>query len=501
MMTYENPIIKGFYPDPSICRVGEWFYLVTSSFEFFPGVPLFKSKDLIHWQQIGHVLSRASQLNLEKIEKSAGIFAPTIRHHEGRFYMVTTVSGKGGNFFVWTDDIEGEWSDPIWVEVGGIDPDFYFEDDKLYITTNEHTTFNKCGLVMAEIDAITGDVVSDKKYLWGGTGGRAVEAPHIYKKDGWYYILAAEGGTEYGHMITIGRSKELFGPYEGNPNNPILTHKNYWHSIQSTGHGDLVEDLNGQWWIVFLGIRPSKRFFHHMGRETFLAPVSWDEDGWPVVNDNKGVELQMKCDQLPETFIVEQEAEMDKFEGDTFRHSWNWLRNPVVENYQIGNEGLTLIGTPIKLGEQDTPTMIMRRQQAFECQATAKLEVDQLIDGDRTGLTVYYSEEHHYEVYIEKSGEQLYAVVERHVADMNMTSYREVYVGSTCVLAIKADKDTYHLCIGETAESLKEVAKGTTQLMSVEASNRLWTGNYFGIYVISDKGTQVKVPWFEYKHL
>ena len=215
---YTNPVIPGFNPDPSVCRVGDDYYLVTSTFQYFPGMPVYHSKDLIHWKQIGNCLTRPSQLNLKDANCSGGIYAPTIRYNAGTFYMVTTnVSGKG-NFFVTTTDPAGEWSDPIWLEQGGIDPTLYFEDRKTYMVSNPRN-----GLYLCEIDINTGKQLTESKLLWQGDGGRYPEAPHIYKKDGWYYLMIAEGGTEYGHSITIARSRDIYGPYEYNPDNPILT--------------------------------------------------------------------------------------------------------------------------------------------------------------------------------------------------------------------------------------------------------------------------------------
>ncbi|MBN2174226.1 MAG: glycoside hydrolase family 43 protein, partial [Bacteroidales bacterium] len=190
--TYKNPVIPGFHPDPSICKSGDNFYLVTSSFEYFPGVPIFRSKDLVNWEKIGHCLTRPSQLNLDKCRASGGIYAPTIRYHDGTFYMITTnVSGKG-NFIVHTKDPAGEWSDPVWLKQGGIDPSLYFEDNKCYLTSNPANC-----IYLSEINPLTGEQLSESKAIWNGTGGRYPEAPHIYKKDGWYYLLISEGGTEY----------------------------------------------------------------------------------------------------------------------------------------------------------------------------------------------------------------------------------------------------------------------------------------------------------------
>ena len=204
--SYRNPIIPGFHPDPSVCRVGDTFYLVNSSFQYFPGVPIFQSKDLVHWQQIGNVLDRESQLPLKGASSWLGIYAPTIRYHEGTYYMITTNVGNGGNFMVTAKDPRGPWSEPIWLKQEGIDPSLYFENGKCYMVSNPGDAIWLC-----EINPQTGEQLTKSKKLWQGDGGRYPEGPHIYKKDGYYYLLISEGGTALAHRLTIARSKNKIG--------------------------------------------------------------------------------------------------------------------------------------------------------------------------------------------------------------------------------------------------------------------------------------------------
>ncbi|MBO6248929.1 MAG: glycoside hydrolase family 43 protein, partial [Bacteroidales bacterium] len=215
-LVINNPIIPGYHPDPSICRVGNDYYIVNSSFQYFPGVPIYHSTDLVNWEQIGNVLDRESQIPLMTADSYGGIFATTIRYHEGTYYMVTTNVTTGGNFFVTAKDPRGPWSEPVYLKQGGIDPSFLFEDGKCYMVSNPN------GIVLCEIDPVTGKQLTESKVLWYGTGGRYAEGPHIYKKDGWYYLLISEGGTEMGHGLTVARSRDIWGPYESNPVNPIL---------------------------------------------------------------------------------------------------------------------------------------------------------------------------------------------------------------------------------------------------------------------------------------
>lgn len=293
-MKYKNPVISGFYPDPSICRVEEDYYLVTSSFEFFPAIPLFHSKNLVDWKQIGYCVTKSSYLPLMHGNPNAsGIYAPTIRYHKGRFYVICTnvttaptTDKRYGNFIISTDNPYGNWSEPVWLSCKGIDPSLFFDHDgKAYFCG----TYG--GIYYCEINPDTGELLSEEKYIWYGTGGCCPEAPHIYYKDHWYYLMIAEGGTEYGHMETIARSRNIGGPYESYDKNPILTNRSLGRSIMATGHADLVETKTGDWWAVCLGIRPiAYPLRHNLGRETFLMPVHWTVDEWPVIGENGIVE-------------------------------------------------------------------------------------------------------------------------------------------------------------------------------------------------------------------
>ncbi len=233
--TYENPILSGFHPDPSLCRVGNDFYLVNSSFEYFPGVPIFHSRDLIHWQQIGHVLTRSSQLPLEKMRASGGVFAPTLRYHDGTFYLVTTNVWGTSNFYVTATDPAGPWSEPHPLDRQGIDPSLFFNDDgQVYYT--RHVGGGDGYIGQRLLDPKTGKLAGEMKEIWRGTGGIWPEGPHLYKKDGRYYLVIAEGGTSFDHRVTIARSDSPWGPFLADPTNPILTHRDRpEHPVQALG--------------------------------------------------------------------------------------------------------------------------------------------------------------------------------------------------------------------------------------------------------------------------
>ena len=402
-MRYKNPVISGFYPDPSICRVGEDYYLVTSSFEYFPGVPIFHSKDLINWRQIGYCLTRKSQLPLEKVKSSIGIYAPTIRHHNGIFYVITTNANGWKNFFVYSKDPAGgearqgrpggNWSEPVWLDQGGIDPSLFFDDDgSVYFAS----TGDNC-IVQSVIDIKTGKRLTDTREIWRGTGGSYPEGPHLYKINGVYYLMIAEGGTEFGHMETIARSRNPWGPFESSPRNPILTHRSSVEPIQCTGHGDLIEAHNGTWWIVFLGVRTNGHPpCHHMGRETFLAPVKWDKDGWPIIGHNGRVYLDMEADCLsPHT--EENMTARDDFNAKSLGMDWNFLRNPKEEDWSLNDRSgfMRLTCSAVTLDDSDSPAFIGRRQKHFNCRVQTELSFSPESEKEEAGLTAFMNERHH----------------------------------------------------------------------------------------------------------
>ena len=304
-----NPILPGFYPDPSICAVGEDFYLVNSTFSYFPGLPVMHSRDLAHWEQIGNVMERESQMCLAGCGHSQGLFAPTIRYHQGVFYVVCTNVSHGGNFVVTAKDPAGPWSDPHFLEgADGIDPSLFFDDDGRCYYIGTHPNPQGCRydgdyyIWIQELDLERFVLTGEPRNVWNGAMRDIVwpEGPHLYKKDGWYYLMNAEGGTGPEHAVTVCRSRNLYGPYENNFCNPILTHRHLGqeYPIKYVGHADLVETSGGEWYMVMLAVRPLEGYTT-MGRETFLAKVVW-EKGWPVVNPGVGMLTDQVQIDLPE---------------------------------------------------------------------------------------------------------------------------------------------------------------------------------------------------------
>lgn len=299
MAKYKNPVLRGFYPDPSICRVGDTFYMVNSTFAYFPGVPVFFSKNLGDWKQIGNVLDRKSQLPLENCGHSEGIYAPSIRYSGGKYYLITTNVGAGGNFVVAAEHPEGPWSEPHYLgeEAKGIDPSLFFDEDGTcwYIGQRQNSRgsayFGDCEIWIRRMNTEKFVLEGEEYVVLYGFQKKSVwpEGPHLYKKDGYYYILHAEGGTEENHCVVAARSRKVTGPYEYCPFNPILTHRHLGKkaAVTCVGHGDLVDDGHGNWYMVVLGCRPQNGYTL-LGRETFLARVEWEND-WPVVNPGVGM--------------------------------------------------------------------------------------------------------------------------------------------------------------------------------------------------------------------
>jgi len=401
---YKNPILSGFYPDPSICRVDDNYYMVNSSFEYFPGIPIWHSKDLVNWKQIGHCITKNEQINYSNLLKFGGIYAATIRYHNGTFYVVSNnvANGKsGGNFIVQTKDPASEWSDPIWFEQKGIDPDLFFDlDGKAYLITNGGPP----AIYMSEVDINSGKSLTEIKQIWKGTGGKYPEGPHIYFLNDYYYLLISEGGTEQGHYVVIARSKTIWGPFEECPNNPILTHRDQdWRSpLQGTGHADFVQTQDGSWWTVFLAFRPVGDYpnYHQLGRETCLAPVRWDDKGWPVINENKPISTTMTASNL----ILKPwplESTRDEFNNDTINFKWNFIRNPDKKNYSLSdfNGYLSMKCSKSTLDDNTiSPTFLGRRQQHFNFIAETKLSFYPEKLNDEAGITMIMNSKFHYEL-------------------------------------------------------------------------------------------------------
>lgn len=503
-MIYHNPVIPGFHPDPSICRVGEDYYLITSSFEYFPGIPIFHSRDLVNWKQIGHVLTRKSQLPLMRKNNhpsSLGIYAPTIRYHEGRFYVITTNVTTGENFYVHAENPEGPWSEPIVIPGwGGIDPDLFFDDDgRVYLTGTNYYPIEPEAIYQAEIDLATGQVIGERKKIWDGTGGCCPEGPHIYKINGWYYLMIAEGGTEYGHMETIARSKRPDGPYEASPYNPIMSNRSTNLPIQATGHGELIQAPDGSWWAVFLGIRPvgyPKR--HHLGRETYLAPVTWTEDGWPIIGTDGRIEMSYEIGDwtLDEPPVW---LELDDFDSPSLSHVWNFYRNPAAGSYSLEERPgwLTLHGQACSLNDYASPAFVGRRQQHLKCEILAKMEFDPAQDGEEAGLTVFMNERYHYDLCKLRKDGKTYIILRKTVGSLSLIEAEAAYDEPAVELGISAIDEEYTFYITTTEDERITLGRGETSLLSTEVAGG-FTGVYLAMYATGNGKPNQAPAAFDY---
>lgn len=419
--SFYTPILPGWYSDPSICTNGEGdYFLVTSTFTYFPGVPIFHSRDLVNWKQVGHVLSRPSQLvNMENQHVSGGIFAPAISYnsHNKTYYMITTNVGAG-NFYVKTQDPFGEWSDPIMVpEVGGIDPSIFFDEDgKAYVVNNDdapdykpeydgHRTiriqefdWKNDRMVGPRKILINKGVHPEDKPIW-------IEGPHLYKINGKYFLMDAEGGTSVNHSEVIFCSDSPWGPFKPWKNNPILTQRhlnpNRPNPITCAGHADLIQAAEGDWWAVFLACRPINNRFENLGRETFLMPVKWSEDGFPYITQgNESLPMMQKRDGV----LREKEVTFGNFDvEEAFNDSildmqWMTLRGPANDLYSLTQTPgyLTLKCAPKSSKERGVPALVCRRMQHHEFETTTRMYFNPQSMEEKAGLLLFKDEFHQY---------------------------------------------------------------------------------------------------------
>jgi xylan 1,4-beta-xylosidase len=416
-----NPILAGFYPDPSIIKVGKDYYLVNSTFAYFPGIPVFHSTDLKNWKQIGNVIDRPSQMNFMGDRVTRGLFAPAINYHKGTFYITCTQIDHKGNFVVTAKNPAGPWSDPVFLpSVRGIDPSLFFDTDKAYVIYNGdapdykalysgHRTIriNEFDPVKLTASAenqilVNGGVDISKKPVW-------IEGPHIMKAGNWYYLYAAEGGTSVNHSEVVFRSKSAAGPFVPYENNPILTQRGLpadrKNPVTSAGHADFVEGPDGKTYAIFLAVRPYEDDFYNTGRETFIAPVTW-KDEWPVINpDFKEIQYSYA------TSIKENKTPGLRPQSGNFHYSvalnkpldysFLFLRTFDPSWYTITKDGLTMKLKPETCAGTGNPAFIAKRQQHLNGNLSTEMSFTTNKTNEKAGLVIFQNEEHYY--YICKS--------------------------------------------------------------------------------------------------
>lgn len=545
--TFQNPILPGFYPDPSICRNDEDYYLVTSSFSYFPGVPIFHSRDLVHWEQIGHVLDRCSQLDLDGGGLSRGIFAPTLRYAKGIFYMITTNMSNGGNFIVTTQNPEGPWSDPYWIEdAPGIDPSLFFDEDgRVYYTGTRQREkpayFGDHEIWCQELDLNTMTLIGERVALWSGALNHAFfpEGPHLYKRESYYYLMIAESGTDYYHSVTIARSKGIFGPYEGNPGNPILTHRHLGrhYPIMNPGHGDLVQTQNGECWMVALASRPYGGYYRNLGRETFLLPVEW-EDGWPIVSPGTGrIESMYYAPDLP-AYQVDKLPICDHFDKPALSFVWNSVRTPREKFYSLTEKPgyLRLRLRPQTLVDHlkmpsfdakyedktdfviDNPSFIGRRQQHLNFTACTKMDFNPREDCEAAGLALIQNDNFQYRIeYTGSKGQKVIRLMKCtsrsnmnfaegtfHYENLENKLAENLFEADEIYLKVVACGQDYSFYYGKTLEDM-QLLKGDVdgRILSPDLAGG-FVGTYIGMFATSNgqlSDNQADFDWFEYEEL
>ena len=497
---YRNPVLRGFHPDPSVVRVGSDFYLVTSTFEYWPGVPVFHSTDLVDWRRIGHCLHRPAQVDLRDVEDSAGIWAATIRHCDGVFYVITTLMDEGNftndlgadgqfaprslsgrHFLVTATDPAGPWSDPVWITGGGLDPSLLFDDDGRVLMTHAEGGV----LLQSHLDVRTGQRAEDERAVWTGTAEMTSEGPHLYRIGDLYYLLVAEGGTSYGHSISVARSRSPWGPWEECPDNPVLSHRTHdGDPVQATGHGDLVEDGRGGWWLVFLGIR-SRGYpaFHNLGRETFLAPVSW-VDGWPVVAER--VTLAMSTVPLGPQ-VGPPATWRDDFSSGQLDGEWSTLRGPCPGvQPEPGRLVLRSAGTAER-------TFVAVRQVEPSCRAEVELVLDPVDDGDEAGLTVFMNGRHHYDLGIVQTAGGQVVRLRRRVGSLVTEGPGTAVSGGPVRLRVEATPFTYNFWVQDDGRTTS-LGSGEVLYLSSEVAGG-FTGVHLGLYATGAGCAAAR--WFE----
>lgn len=519
--TYKNPIVSGFHSDPSICRVGDTYYMTHPTLEYYPALPIMRSKDLVNWEKIGHAIHRVEQINFQDgLDNSVGMFAPSIRHHNGVFYVVCTCVSCGTNFVVTAINPAGPWSDPVWIKAPwSIDPYLFWDGEgRSYFLAAGIVNGNKGkwpginGVWMAEVNLETGELLSEPQQLTHGhaSNARWTEGPRLFKIDGEYLLMAAEGGTNEYHAITVFNSKNRWGPYIPNHANPVLTHRHlgYTVPIVKTGHGDLVQTQNGDWWAVQHAKRPINGY-SVLCRETFLAKVEMtrQESGiTPIYNPGIGLlQLEQKRPDLPWS-PVPKLKERDDFESDKLGLEWICLRSPVEKWHKLEERKLILNLRPQVLDSLVNPSFWAQRIRSHHFEVQTKLSFSTDKENEYAGLVLYRKSSTHYQLVKQKNQLVLIKTVAKEIA--GTASDKEIvatipYIEDEVVLALKGNGLDLQFYYGKDENTLLPI--GTIQdfsIMSDEIAGR-YNGSVIGLYATSsgeESNNIASFNWFKNKN-
>jgi len=524
--TFSNPVISGFAPDPSICRSGDDYYLVNSTFEYFPGIPVYHSRDLVNWTLVGHAISRPAQADLANVKSSDGIHASTIRCHRGRFYVITTnnIDGRLVNFIVTADDPAGPWSDAQVIEdAPGIDPSLFFDDDGRVWYTGNHVPPDpefegQAEIWLQELDLESMALVGDRHYLWRGCcGGVWAEGPHIYKRNGYYYLLISEGGTSYDHALSIAISKEITGPYQNNPRNPVLSHRqlSYDHPITGVGHADLVDLPDGRWYAVMLGWRLIDGLHGILGRETFLVPVSWETErrpwkkeqwSFPVFSPLTGrVELRYPLPIAGAAQSAPRGFE-DEFDGSGLGLEWNFRRSPSALFHSLTARpgALRLHLQPGAIAERARYAFAGIRQRHFRFEALTRVTFKPGTAGEEAGLVVIQNDRSAFAATLGgEAGRKMLRL--RRILDGAETTLAEAPCEDGAIyLRVTGDYLEYRFAWSRDArawEPLGDAVDGDSLSPAVLGGFN-YTGVYLGLYASSNgapSGNHADFDFFRYR--
>lgn len=498
--TYTNPILRGVNPDPSICRVGNDYYMVTSSMFIYPGVPIYHSKDLVNWQQIGYCLTKKEHFFLDKNNRNPMMYAATLRYNKGTFYMITTDVHGGGNFLITTTNPAGEWSNPVFIDQPVFDPSLFFDTDgKVYYTRRGLMTDKD--IVQAEIDVTRGKLLTPLKPISKGLVSDDTEGPHLFKANGWYYLTMGEGGSRALHMQTIARSKSPWGPFVSCPNNPVISqHNGWWHPLKCMGHADFLQAHDGSWWAVCLGTRHAGyNAFSAIGRETYLLPVTWVNE-WPVVNPAFMQKPYVQAKTLP-LKPWPNEPIRDNFDNEKLNLKWKMLAYPTENYYSLTERKgyLRLKGNAQQIRESSQAAFIGTPQKEMAGNCTTQIDFKPTADNEEAGLSVFQTGNFHYDVFITIRNNVKVVVLRKSVGDLVVESKSLPITSDNVRLQVVFDGTKYTFQFSENDGDWKTLGTGNPNLISTEIAS-VWSGVLMGMYS-SGNGKICTVPadfnWFD----
>ena len=469
--------------------MGQDYYLAVSSFACFPALPVYHSRDLVNWEHAGNAQSFGDSLDLSEAGEEGGVWAPTLRWHDDMFFIAVSVETRAGEFanlLLHAREASGPWSVPVRVDVGGIDPSLFFEDGKAYVCTNDRLGSREEGICLGVVDPMTGKILEPFRRIFSGTGGGWLEAPHIYHVNEWYWLLCAEGGTGMGHMAVVARAASIWGPYESCL---FMTNRNDTEKQACCcGHGDLVEDTQGNWWMVHLGVRPGILSQSQLGRETFLTPVTW-ENGWPRIRDNRArirEEGPLTVPQKPWQDFADDFSEPD------WPLPWCFVRNPDLKHFRRGDGVLAVTPAPAEPSASAFPGLVCVRQRDFTFDMSVSLAARSLAENVSGGLMVMANHMFWFFFGVRRDEKGLHLFLKRRADDMETCRDFGSLEGDMIRLTIRGTREAYSCFVSPVLkeQDSREVCRVSARLFSQGVTRRGFTGAMAGLYAASQGPAQ-----------